>query len=273
MPTSPTRAAALASFVLVASAVALLLSGRIPQNPAYHGLADRRTLLGVPNALDVLSNLPFVVVGALGLAVVRRGGDGNGAATFADPWERWPAAALFLGTLLTAFGSSWYHLAPDSTRLLWDRLPMSVAFAGLLTSLVAERLSLAVARRLFVPALVFGVGSVVYWRVTESWGAGDLRPYALVQFGSLLAVVLLTLLRPPAPEAVRADTSWLAGALGCYALAKLLEALDHQVFALGGVVSGHTLKHLVAAAGVGCLAARLAARTRPRLAAQQAPAR
>jgi hypothetical protein len=84
-------------------------------------------------------------------------------------------------------------------------------------------------------------------------GAGDLRPYVLVQFGSLLAVVLLTLLRPPAPEAVRADTSWLAGALGCYALAKLLEALDHQVFALGGVVSGHTLKHLVAAAGVGCL--------------------
>jgi hypothetical protein len=94
--------------------------GRIPQNPAYHGLADRRTLLGVPNALDVLSNLPFVVVGALGLAVVRRGGGANGVATFADPWERWPAAALFLGTLLTAFGSSWYHLAPDSARLLWD---------------------------------------------------------------------------------------------------------------------------------------------------------
>jgi len=272
MPISPTRAAALASLVLVASAVVLLVSRRIPQDPGYHGLADRRTLLGIPNALDVLSNLPFAVVGVLGLAVVR-GGRGDGAALFADPWERRPAMALFLGTLLTAFGSAWYHLAPSNARLVWDRLPMAMAFMALLTSLVAERLSLEWARRSFVPALVFGVASVVYWRVTELLGAGDLRPYALVQYGSLLGIVLLALLRPPSPAAVAADTSWLAAALACYALAKLLERLDHQVFALGGVVSGHTLKHLVAAAGVACLAGRLAARARarPRLGAR-APA-
>ena len=273
MPTSPTRAAALTSLVLVAAAVALLVSRRIPQDPAYHGLADRRALLGIPNALDVLSNLPFAVVGVLGLAVIRRGRGETACRIFADPWERWPATALFGGTLLTAFGSSWYHLEPGNARLLWDRLPMSVAFAGLLTALVAERLSLAFARRLFVPALVFGVGSVVYWRLTESWGADDVRPYALVQYGSLLGVVLLTLLRPPSPAAGPADTAWLAGGLACYALAKLLEVYDHQVFALGGVVSGHTLKHLAAAAGVACLAARLATRSRPRLAAQHVAAR
>ena len=39
--------------------------------------------------------------------------------------------------------------------------------------------------------------------------------------------------------------------LGWYVLAKVLERADAQVFALGGVVSGHTLKHIAAAAGAG----------------------
>jgi hypothetical protein len=258
-----TRTAWLAALLLAAGLAGLLLYGRIPQNPAYHGLADRRTLLGIPNALDVLSNLAFLVVGWLGLRVSLRGGGRPGATSpFADPWERWPAVALFGGTLLTAFGSAWYHLAPSNARLVWDRLPMTLLFMGLLTALVADRLSLRLARRVFLPALLLGLGSVVYWRLTESRGAGDLRPYALVQFGSLLAVVLLTTLRPPAATARgrSGDTLWLLAALGAYVVAKIFESVDHQIFALTGVVSGHTLKHLAAAAAVWCLVARLAAR-------------
>jgi len=254
----PTPTAALAALLLGGAAVALLLSDRVVQNPAYHVLADRRTLLGIPHALDVLSNLPFALVGWLGLSVALRGD-----APFADRWERAPAVALFGGTLLVAFGSAWYHLAPDNERLAWDRLPLTVAFMGLLTGLIAERLSLALARRTFLPALLFGAGSVVYWRLTDRAGAGDLRPYALAQYGTVLAVVLLVALRPPGRAAAGpADTRWLVAALAGYVVAKLFEALDQQVFALGGVVSGHTLKHLAAAASVGCLVARLARRAR-----------
>jgi len=252
----PTPRAALAA-VAGAVALLLLLSGRVAQDPAYHGLADRRTLVGIPNALDVLSNLPFALVGWLGLSVALRGD-----APFADRWERGPAVALFGGTLLVAFGSAWYHLAPGNERLAWDRLPMVVAFMGLLSGLVAERLSLALARRTFVPALLFGVGSVIWWRLTERAGAGDLRPYALAQYGTVLAVVLLAMLRPPGRVAGPSDTRWLVAALTGYVAAKVFEALDSQVFALGGVVSGHTLKHLAAAASVGCLVVRLARRTR-----------
>ena len=254
----PNPTAALAAMLLGAAAVALLLlTDPVTQDPAYHVLVDRRTLLGIPHALDVLSNLPFALVGWLGLSVALRA-----EAPFADRWERGPAVALFGGTLLVAFGSAWYHLAPSDERLAWDRLPMTVAFMGLLTGLIAERLSLALARRTFLPALLFGAGSVVYWRLTDRAGAGDLRPYALAQYGTLLAVVLLAALRPPGRAAAgAADTRWLVAALAGYVVAKLFEALDQEVFALGGVVSGHTLKHLAAAASVACLVARLARRT------------
>src|SRR5262245_15202615 len=38
----------------------------IPQDLSYHTFADDRTMLGVPNFLNVASNLPFIVVGVLG---------------------------------------------------------------------------------------------------------------------------------------------------------------------------------------------------------------
>lgn len=43
-------------------------------------------------------------------------------------------------------------------------------------------------------------------------------------------------------------TSDLAIVVGFYALAKALETLDKPIFAVGDIVSGHTLKHLAAAA-------------------------
>ena len=238
---------------LAVVAAAWMATGPIPQDPAYHRFADTRPMFGVPNGLDVLSNLPFAVVGLAGLVVtVGRGS----RARFDDPWTRVPWATLFAGTLLTAAGSSYYHLAPGNARLVWDRLPMTVAFMGLLAGVLAERIGVASARRAFVPLLVFGAGSVVYWYATEIRGAGDLRPYALVQFGTLLAIVgVLALRRGPRPV-----TGFLAAGLFAYAVAKVLEAGDAEVLAGSGVVSGHTLKHVVAAVGIGCLAAEIACR-------------
>jgi hypothetical protein len=220
--------------------------GRIPQPLDYHHFADTRVFFGVPNAFDVLSNLGFLIVGIAGIVVVLR-------MTFRDPVERWSYLLLFVGVTLTAFGSSYYHLAPDNDRLVWDRLPMAIGFMGLLAAIVAERVSAPLARRLLVPLLVLGCGSVLYWHWTELQGAGDLRLYLLVQFGSLLAVVVLLALYP----APYRRAGWLAAGLVAYAAAKGFESADRAIFGVLHVVSGHTLKHLSAAAGVACVGVAL----------------
>jgi hypothetical protein len=241
--------------VAVSGAVAATLAAPpVPQPLAYHNLADQRSWLGIPNALNVLSNLPFAVVGLLGLVLIF--GKVGRRVPFHDSWERWPYAALFAGVALTTVGSSYYHLAPDNARLVWDRLPMTLGFMGLLTAVLAERVSLPLARWLFSPLLVVGAASVAYWYWSEVQGAGDLRPYLLVQFGSLLVVVLLLVLYPTHYGGGR----YLSAGLAAYAAAKAFELADGRIFALGRIVSGHTLKHLVAAGAVACLVAMLRAR-------------
>lgn len=237
---------------VIACAIVLLSTPRIPQPLDYHHFADTRTFFGVHNALDVLSNVPFLIVGIAGLIVVMR------SRAFSDPIERWSYGVLFVGVMLTAFGSSWYHLTPDNDTLVWDRLPMAVGFMGLLTAVVAERVSVRAARMLLLPLLVLGCGSVLYWHWTELQGAGDLRLYLLVQFGSLIAIVLMLIVR----RAPRGGTGWLVAGLIAYGAAKGLEAADRTIFDTGHLVSGHTLKHLAAAAGVACIAVMLAARAR-----------
>jgi hypothetical protein len=242
--------------VFVATAAAFV-APPVPQPLAYHHMADERSWLGIPNALNVLSNLPFAVVGMLGLAAIF-GSARDPRALFRDSWERWPYAALFTGVTLTAVGSGYYHLAPDNARLVWDRLPMTVGFMGLLTAVLAERVSVSVGRWLFAPLLVIGAVSVGSWYWSELQGAGDLRLYGLVQFGSLLVVVLLLVLYP----ARYPGGGYLVAGLVAYAAAKGLEQADRSIFALGHFVSGHTLKHLVAAGGVACVAVMLQARSR-----------
>lgn len=241
---------------VLGTVVAVFAWPPLPQPSAYHLFADQRSFLGIPNCLNVLSNVPFAVVSLLGLAATF-GRAPSRTPPFSDPWERWPYAALFAGVGLTTLGSSYYHLAPDNARLVWDRLPMSVGFMGLLTALLAERVSLPVSRWLFGPLLVVGAASVAYWYWSELQNAGDLRFYVLVQFGSLLLVVLLLVLYP----ARYPGTRYLVAGLAAYAAAKGLELADQEIFSLGQIVSGHTLKHLAAAGGVACLVAMLRART------------
>lgn len=242
--------------IAVLGAVAAVLAAPpVAQPLGYHNFADQRSWLGIPNALNVLSNLPFAVVGMLGLAAIF-GSNAERRVPFRDSWERWPYAALFTGVALTTVGSSYYHLAPDNARVVWDRLPMTLGFMGLLTAVLAERVSLPLAHWLFTPLLTVGAASVGYWYWSEVQGAGDLRPYLLVQFGSLLVVVLLLVLYPTHYGGGR----YLSAGLAAYAAAKGFELADGRIFALGRIVSGHTLKHLVAAGAVACLVAMLRAR-------------
>jgi predicted membrane channel-forming protein YqfA (hemolysin III family) len=239
----PLRQLVLVAAMIVA-VVATILMPRTAQPLGYHRMADERAFAGIPNALNVLSNLPFAFVGLMGLASMRTGSHG-----FVDPRDRWPYSALFAGVFLTAICSSYYHLAPDNARLVWDRLPMTVGFMGLLAALISDRVDRRAGRALLAPLLVGGVASVVYWHWTELTGAGDLRPYFLVQFGSLLIVALILLLYP----SPWSDTRYILAGLVVYVIAKIFEVTDTQIYALGHIVSGHTLKHLVAAAGVWCL--------------------
>ena len=238
------------------SGVAFLLIPPIPQDPAYHRLADSRAWLGIPNALNVLSNAGFLLVGVLGLRVVF-GGDGA-RPVFREPAERWPYVVFFGGLLLTGVGSAYYHWAPGNVRLAWDRLPLAITMMGLLAATIAERVGVKAARWLLGPLVALAAGSVAYWHWTEQRGAGDLRLYALVQFYPVVAVPLM--LWWLAPRYTRGGD--LLAAAATYAAAKLPELLDGWVLSVTRVVSGHTLKHLLAALA-GYWVVRMLRRRRP----------
>jgi hypothetical protein len=180
--------------VAAACIVGVFLSPPIPQSEAYHSFADRRGLLGIPNCLDSLSNIFFLVVGALGVRSTVRD-EVSGA--FIKRAERWPYRAFFVAVAFTAFGSAYYHLAPSDGRLVWDRLPMSLGFASLLAATIAERIRVHVGLRMLAPLMIFGAASVLYWEFTQARGNGDLRLYVLAQFGSLLLLLLLVALFRP----------------------------------------------------------------------------
>jgi hypothetical protein len=219
----------------------------IPQDQDYHAFADDRTMLGVPNFLNVASNLPFLAVGVLGLgALLRRDAVGPEGAVL-ERAERWPLLVLFSGVLLTGFGSSWYHLDPDNDRLVWDRLPMTVAFMGFFASTIGERISVRAGIWLLAPLVWLGIASVIQWHMGERRGAGDLRLYGFVQFYPMVTIPALIFLFPS--RYTRAGDVFIA--LGWYLLAKVLEVgvVDHGIYNAGQIVSGHTLKHLAAAMG------------------------
>ncbi|MHC4717608.1 MAG: hypothetical protein ACYS5V_11610 [Planctomycetota bacterium] len=241
------RVIGLVALATVMAAYTLYLPPR-PQWQSYHNFADRRGILGVANFFDVASNAPFALVGAVGLwflagdaAAARRGRRSR-----LDWQDRWTFGVMFAGVLLTAFGSGYYHLAPDNATLFWDRLPMTVAFMGLLAGMIAERISRKAGACLLVPLVLFGMATVAYWRWTEGRGAGDLRFYMWLAQGFPL-IALPYLAGVFGPRYLPRSSVFIA--LGWYVLAKCLEVFDAQIYAAGGIVSGHTLKHLAAAIG------------------------
>lgn len=237
--------------VLAVAAIAMIVNGPIAQLAHYHEFADSRSLWSIPNAGDVLSNFGFAVVGIWGFADL--------APKRRDPRlvAGWEGYAVFLGAvILTALGSSFYHLAPDNGRLLWDRLPIALACAGLLAATHAE--THASSPRALLPALVVAaIASVAWWSITDARGMGDLRPYLFMQAAPLVVIPLWQWIA----GAPRADRIAFGIAIGLYALAKVFELEDHALFNTLGIVSGHTLKHLLAAAAAAVLTGNLVRRT------------
>lgn len=225
----------------VAAAVVALVVPPVAQWPEYHDFADRRAWLGVANFNDVASNLPFSLIGLAGLTALACGRVGR----LHDARERWPWVVFFLGLTFLGPASAYYHLAPDNTRLMLDRLAMAVTFMGWLAIHLAERLGVRLSLRLLPVLLGLGVGSVFYWYATEMAGHGDLRAWGYVQFWPVVLVSWL-LARTPARYTA---TAAAVGVYACYALALAAEWLDRPIFVATERISGHTLKHLIAAAG------------------------
>ena len=211
--------------LMAASLGGLLLLPPITQDQSYHQFADQRTILGIPNFWNVVSNLPFLAVGAAGL---RRFRD--------DP----ATVVFFLGVFLTGIGSSYYHWNPNDDTLFWDRLPMTLAFAAILCARrrgTRERKgrghsAVAGARNRLVQLVVVAL---------DRRSAALLLGAVLSRSCSGIAVSGCT------PPKYTGTSYWIAaGAL--YALAKVFEFTDEAIYSANGLLSGHTLKHLAAAA-------------------------
>jgi hypothetical protein len=231
----------------------MLIHGPIPQPLHYHDFADQRIWFGIPNASDVLSNLGFAALALWGwLRLVPR-------SDHPALRDGWPGFRLFLiALLLTAFGSAFYHWAPDNARLLWDRLPIALACAGLLTGVYAETHRAVRAARTTAWLALVAAASVLWWYATELRGAGDLRPYLLLQGAPLVLIPLWqAIARTPA-----ADRRAFGIAIFLYIAAKAAEVNDHALFDALGWASGHTIKHLLATLAAGVVVGRLVARTR-----------
>jgi hypothetical protein len=225
-------------FLLLAAAVGItaLLVPKTDLPPSYHHFADQREWLGIPHFGDVASNVVYLIAGLWGLAFLF-GKSSRGQ--FVDAPERWPYLVVFLGLVLTAFGSAYYHLAPNNDRLVWDRVPMTIVFMPLVSALIAERVSVKLGLWLLPVLTAVGVGSVIQWHFSVEHGAGDLRFFGAVQLYAVLALFVVLFL----PPCYTSGSDLLVVAC-LYVLAKICETADRQIFSLGHVVSGHTLKHL-----------------------------
>ena len=230
--------------LLVLASIGLLAIALLPPLPepqSFQGFADKRSFLGVPNFMNVVSNVPFLLVGAWALRLIAR--EAANGRMFADARERWPYLACFFAVACTGVGSSYFHLEIDRAGLFWDRLPMAIGFMALFAAVIGERINARLGLRLLIPLLLIGAASVIYWRWSALYATENLLPYALVQYGTIAVVLVLCAVY----RSRYTHGAYIVHVVAIYALAKVAEVLDWQIYALGQLVSGHTLKHLIAA--------------------------
>jgi hypothetical protein len=215
--------------VIAGSLAVVLLFPPVLQDPAYHAFADQRVFFGISRFLDIFTNLPFLVIGIAGLLLgFRRGISGA--------WRSW--MVFFAGVALVGIGSAYYHADPSDQRLVWDRLPMTAGFMGVLVAVLTERISERIETYGLLPAVLAGMLSVLWW----SWN-GDLRPYIPVQALPLTVIPLMLLLYP---DEKTGDRFFMLSLL-CHMLAKAAEHFDQAFYIVTGqVISGHSFKHLAA---------------------------
>ncbi|KAF7842710.1 Ceramidase domain-containing protein [Senna tora] len=249
MATRTVYAAASALAATTFLVVLMKLTPSVPQPQYYHDFADKRELFGIPYAVNVMSNFPFLAIGLMGLILCHYGNYFN----ISLQGEKWAWTCFYVGVTAVAFGSSYYHLKPDDGRLMWDRLPMTIAFTSVVAIFIIERIDEKKGTLSIIPLVMAGIISVVYWRqayyfdsLIYTWFFDDLRLYALAQSLPFIAIALIAILFPP----MYTHSMYWLWAAGFYQLALVQEATDRVIYmSTLHIVSGHTLKHLSAAMG------------------------
>ena len=235
----------LTSIVLVVIAliafIGAFLNEPIPQDINYHNFSDQKTIFNIPNFWNVVTNIPFFIVGFLGILKLKT----NEKISIVNH-NKIAYYIFYFGTILVAFGSGFYHLYPKNQTLVWDRLPMTLAFMALFSIIITEYISIQRGKSLLIPLILAGILSVIYWDYTESIGKGNLTYYALVQFYPIIAIPIILISFPSLYN--RGNSYWFL--LLAYLLAKVCEHYDLEIYNLLGFISGHSIKHLVAAFGL-----------------------
>ncbi|MGH7909171.1 MAG: hypothetical protein ACRENW_04890, partial [Thermodesulfobacteriota bacterium] len=191
-------------------------------------------LFGWTHFGNVVSNLAYVVVGIVGLIVVRPVRIDAAAAV------RAAISAWFIGFILVAAGSAWYHSHPNDSTLVWDRAAMTIVFAAATALFISDRISARAGPAFLIGLIALGLASQIYWHLT-----GDLRIYRFVEYLPFVIVPAICLLFPGRLTTFRHALAIIA----VFAAATLCEHFDHDIHRLfGGAVSGHAIKHIVSAA-------------------------
>jgi hypothetical protein len=223
--------AALFVFIIMA-----LFYGPISQPQEYHDFADDREILGVPNALDVMSNLAIIYPGVVGLAFIHE--SRNRSQVSED--EISIQITLFSGMILTFAGSVWFHLDPTDSTMLWDRLGMSVVIGSCISLLIHDMWDRNLAAKIHLPIIIASIVSVLWWPVFD-----DLRVYFIVKHHPFILFPIFLL----CGRRIYDKVSGYYWGLSMFLLATIFEFADQQIFEITGIISGHTLKHI--AAGIG----------------------
>ncbi|MBS1634749.1 MAG: ceramidase domain-containing protein [Bacteroidetes bacterium] len=225
--------------VILSAIVVVLLHAPVPQDPVFHNFADQRAVCGIPNFWNVASNLLFLAVGLAGIIYTLMKWRSAG---YDSVFSR-SSLVFFLGIFLTAIGSAYYHHAPSNQRLVWDRLPMTIAFMAFTSVVIGRYMSRHLGHYVLWPFIFMGLASVMYWYMTESRGVGDLRFYMLIQFLPMILIPLILLMFQGNDR--NRIYFWIIA--GIYLLAKISEAFDWEIYRHLSGFSGHTIKHILSA--------------------------
>ncbi len=237
MPVKPNKKYIILAVIAFTVIVAIIMKGAILQDVKYHNFADNRNLYSIPNFWNVISNLPFFIIGLAGIIFMfYQKNKGNKIPLFVNCF------VFFLGIFFTGIGSAYYHYAPANQTLVWDRLPMTISFMSFFSIIIGEYICEKSAKRILLPLLLIGLMSIIYWQMTESRGVGDLRFYAMVQFLPIVLIPLILVLFHSKEKNV--IYYWII--IMAYGLAKFFEANDDLIYYYS-FLSGHTIKHFFAA--------------------------
>nr|VDD34004.1 unnamed protein product [Brassica oleracea] len=216
----------------------------------HHVFADKRNFMGVPNTLNVMTNFPFLIIGVLGFVLCLGGSFFN----ISLKGEIWGWTLFYASVSSLAFGSAYYHLKPDDNRIVWDTLPILIAYSSLFSSFLVERAGERVGLSCLVLLLFISVLSVAYARqvqieviicvLVDGRVFNDLRLCLTFQLIPCLAIPVMTVLLPPKYTHSR---FWLL-ATAAHAVSKIEGLADSKIYNFNGyTISGHSLGHLCSA--------------------------